>query len=135
MVNFFAILISAIINVAVGSFWYSPALFGSKWMKYVGLTEKDVERDNSRAVAWSYITTFVGNLIMIYALTFFLLASEAVVVWQSMVIAFWIWLGFIAVTNLNSILFERRPHGLYLINTSYYLVVLLIDSIILTVWR
>jgi hypothetical protein len=46
-------------------------------------------------------------------------------------VAFWIWAGFVAPILLGSFLWESKPFTLYLINASYWLVTLLVMSVIL----
>lgn len=42
-INEVAVLVAAIVAAAVGSIWYSPLLFGSLWMKSIGLTLEEGE--------------------------------------------------------------------------------------------
>lgn len=53
--NFYSVLVAAIIPLVVGSFWYSPMLFGKAWMKETGLTEDDLKQ---------------GSMLKIFGLTF-----------------------------------------------------------------
>ena len=55
--------------------------------------------------------------------------------WGGIETAFWLWLGFIATTQLATVLFEQRPLGLYLINVSYQLAGCALAGGILAVWR
>jgi hypothetical protein len=48
---------------------------------------------------------------------------------------FWIWLGFIATSQINSVIWDGRPVKLYLINVGYYLVSYLAMGSILAVWQ
>jgi hypothetical protein len=48
---------------------------------------------------------------------------------------FWLWLGFVVTTNLESVIFEGRPLGLYLISNGYHLVGMLGMGALLAVWR
>jgi hypothetical protein len=48
--------------------------------------------------------------------------------------AFLCWLGFVAFTSINSVTYEHKPVKLYLINTGYQLVSMLIMGAILAVW-
>ena len=48
---------------------------------------------------------------------------------------FWLWLGFVVTTNLETVLFENRPLGLYLISNGYHLVGMLGMGALLAVWR
>jgi hypothetical protein len=49
--------------------------------------------------------------------------------------AFWLWLGFIATTQLATVVFEERKLGLYLINVGYQFVACALAAVILAVWR
>ena len=48
--------------------------------------------------------------------------------------AFLSWLGFVAFTGINSVTYEHKPVKLYLINTGFQLVSMLIMGAILAVW-
>jgi len=60
--------------------------------------------------------------------------SSGANVFAALQVGFWLWLGFIATVMLGTILWEKRPFGLYVLNAGHYLIVLLIMSIILTLW-
>jgi len=45
-----------------------------------------------------------------------------------------VWLGFVATILINPVLFEGKSWTLYLINSGYQLVCLLVAGVILTVW-
>lgn len=45
-VNWIAVIVGAVAAYALGSIWYSPKMFGTKWMQGIGLTEapKDLSK-------------------------------------------------------------------------------------------
>ncbi len=45
-INWIALLVSAIVPLLIGSIWYHPKVFGSAWMKLVGLSEADAQKMN-----------------------------------------------------------------------------------------
>jgi len=47
---------------------------------------------------------------------------------------FWMWVGFVGTVMFNTVLYERRPVALYVLNTGYFLVSLLIGGALLAVW-
>ena len=47
---------------------------------------------------------------------------------------FWLWLGFVATTQLSTVIFEERNFGLYLLNVGYQLVACLVCGAVLAVW-
>ncbi|WP_430400176.1 DUF1761 domain-containing protein [Flavobacterium sp.] len=61
-INFYAILAAALSSFVVGFIWYNPKVFGTIWMKEIGMTDEKAKE---------------GNMLKIFGLTFvfaFLLA-------------------------------------------------------------
>jgi len=44
--NFLAILVAALSSFVVGFIWYNPKVFGTIWMKEIGLTEEQAQKSN-----------------------------------------------------------------------------------------
>jgi hypothetical protein len=132
-INYFAVLIAAVVNMVIGSFWYSSAGFGRLWMAMIGKTEEEI-RAGSKNVSYLYILAFVAALVMSYVLALVIDFAQADTVGEGLSTGFWVWLGFVATVQLGIVLWESKPFKLYLLNTSYYLVSLLIGGIILAVW-
>ena len=49
-------------------------------------------------------------------------------------LAFFLWLGFVATVLLGSVLWEDRPWNLYIFNVAYHLVILLVITVINSLW-
>ncbi len=81
------------------------------------------------------IIAFVTSVVLVYILAHFVQYTGAKGVAGGMQTGFWLWLGFVATTQLATVLFEQRQLGLYLLNVSYQLVGCLICGAILAVWR
>ena len=41
--NYLAIIIAGILNMAIGAAWYSPMLFAKPWMKAMGFDQKAMD--------------------------------------------------------------------------------------------
>lgn len=133
-VNLLAVLVAAIVATAIGGFWYSPVGFGKQWSAFMGWTsKKDIDAMKKGAMQ-SYIWVFVAALVTAYVLAVVLGWAAAVTVADGFQVAFWIWLGFFATTQLGVMLWERKPFKLYAINTGFNLVALLVQGALLTVW-
>ena len=133
-INLLAVLVAAIVGMVVGALWYS-VLFGKTWMKLMGITEaKMKEAQDKGSMSKSYLIAFLGILIMSYVLANFIEFTQATTISEALQVGFWSWLGFIATVSLGSILWECKPVKLYLINVAHQLVVLVLMSIILTLW-
>ena len=132
-INLLAVLVAGIASMVVGALWYSQLLFGKIWMQLMGFNEKKLAEAKKKGMAKSYIITFISSLLTAYILAHFVKYVQAATIADSLVLAFWIWLGFFATTMLGSILWEGKPLKLYVINILHYLVSLSVMSIILTV--
>lgn len=63
--NILAIIVAFIINIAVGSIWYSLPVFGKKWGEYKGVNMEDLNNAGS-AMALSLIGGIVSAVLIYY---------------------------------------------------------------------
>jgi len=137
-INYFAVLVGAIITMGLGFWWYSPMGFGKPWMRLSGINPSAMTSEQKKSMWKTYAMGFIGGLVMVYVLAHVLGISE--IAFGGMTVplalrgAFWVWFGFIATTMLGSVLWEMKPWTLYFINAGYYLVSLLIVSVVLALW-
>src|SRR3989338_1748611 len=131
-INFFAVIIGAVVNMIVGFVWYSPQAFGRQWMKAIGKTQKDFENMKGGANK-AYALSFAGALVMSFVLAHVVYYSGSTNMVEGFIIGFLVWLGFVAPISFNSCLFEKKPLELVLINAGYYLAALIMMSIIISV--
>jgi len=133
IINYLAVLVAAIISMVIGGFWYSPLMFGKKWMELMNISPKDTIDMKKRATP-SYIINFVAALLMAFVLAHFVDYAQAATFIEGLQAGFWVWLGFVATISLGSVLWENKPVTLYAINAGYQLVNLLIMGVILALW-
>ncbi len=133
MVNYLAILVAAIASMIIGGLWYSPILFGKKWLKEMKIEKSDMPEMKKKANK-SYVIMFLSSLVMAYALSRFIILTNTTTLAAGLLIAFLAWLGFLATSLLGSVLWEGKSISLYLINASNYLVTLLVMGAILVSW-
>jgi surface polysaccharide O-acyltransferase-like enzyme len=133
-VNYVAVLVAAILNMAIGALWYSPSVFGRGWMALTGLAPEDVQK-RMAAARRAYSLTFVASFVMAYALARILWYARVETPGGGVAIGLLAWLGFVATTHATNYLFEGRPFRLYSINTGYHLVSLVIMGALLAAWR
>jgi len=130
--NFVAILVAAVIQFFLGAIWYS-FLFVKPWMAAVGHTPKPGERP--KGMVTSMIASFIGNLVLAFILAHVIYWSNANTLHRGLFIGFICWLGFVIAPLLSETMYEKRPYKLFLINSGYWLVSLLIAGGILALWR
>ncbi len=79
--------------------------------------------------------SLVLNLVTAYVFAHMLVTYQATTVSSGLVGAFWVWLGFMLMLGLASVLFERKSWKVLAINQSYHLVGLAVMAIILVLWK
>jgi hypothetical protein len=136
-VNFWAVLVAAIIEMGIGALWYSPVLFARPWMRAMGKTEADMKATGGAASG--YVGSLIASLVSAYILAHFVAYAASftgdVSAWGGVIGGFWAWLGFTAATGITSVLFEGRKWSLYLINAGYYFVAFVVMGALLAVWH
>jgi surface polysaccharide O-acyltransferase-like enzyme len=133
-VNYLAVLVAAVLNMVVGALWYSPALFGKRWMALMGWRPEDAQQRMAGAQK-AYALTFVASLLTAYALARVLAYAQTFTLTGGALIGLLAWIGFVATSQGTNYLFEGRPFRLYTINTGYHLVSLVLMGALLGVWR
>ncbi|MFH1412940.1 MAG: DUF1761 domain-containing protein [bacterium] len=126
-INLWAVFLAGIVSVGIGAIWYSQSVFGKVWMKLSG-------NQACKNMTRSYIIGFLASLVMAYIFASFIFFMGVNTAAAGAAAGFWIWLGFFATTGLGIVLWENKPFKLYLINTIYSLVSLVVMGIILANW-
>jgi len=129
-INYLAVLASTVAFMVLGYVWYSPMLFAKPWQRLMGMTTMG----EKQGMAKLYGLMALGALVTCYVLAHFVYLASAVTVTDALTLGFWVWLGFIAPVMLGSVLWEKKPWMLYIINVGYQLVAILVASTILTLW-
>jgi uncharacterized protein DUF1761 len=130
-----AVIVAALVHYILGGLWYSPLLFGNKFLQIRNFTPQQLEQIQTNGAAKELAIALVTSVVLVYILAHFVQYTKAKTAWGGIETAFWLWLGFIATTQLATVLFEQRPLGLYLINISYQLVGCALAGVILAIWR
>ena len=133
-VNYLAILVAAVASFALGWLWYSPALFAKIWMSEMGMTPEKMAAMPKSGMAKQFSLSFLGGLIMAWVLAVLISRVGANSLIGGLKLGAFVWLGFIATVQMSDILFGGKSKKLYLINTGYNLVSLLLMGVILALW-
>ncbi len=132
-VNILIVLVAAIAGFIISTLWYS-IFFGKKWMKLTGISAEDAEKMKKEGGGKEMVLGFVSTFIMAYVLGYVLSLAGVVDAGGATILAAILWLGFIGTITLGSVLWEKKPFGLYLLNNEHNLLVLIVMSIIITLW-
>ena len=135
-VNYWAVLAAAVASIVLGFIWYGP-LFGRQWLRLSGFSDKQMKKmkeNSQKGMIKTYTVMVIGTLVTSFVLAHFVDYLQALTVGEALSLGFWLWLGFLATSQIGSVLWEQKPVKLYLLNTLYNLVNLCVMAVILTVW-
>jgi hypothetical protein len=133
-INFPLVVSAAGAHFILGGLWYSPYFLGRAWAKEVGIPGQD------KTGIGSYLIAFIGSLVLAFVTAHTVAYLIQVYPRQNrftlgLQTGFWLWLGYIATYALLQVVFEKRTWKLYLINTGYQLVGLLLIGVVLASWQ
>ncbi|MGW2091137.1 DUF1761 domain-containing protein [Promicromonospora sukumoe] len=133
-VNYWAVVVATLSTLVVGSVWYTPRVFGTRWMRLAKVDPKAAEA----AGFWPIVVTVIVSF-----LTAWVLAGAVYISWvfyegsfftASVVTAVLLWIGFTAARFITHDAFEGRPPALTTLNLAHELVTILVMSVIIGVW-
>ena len=132
-VNWWVILVCAVISMIVGFIWYGP-LFGKPWGNMTGWTKEKVAALPQGNMIRSYVLAFIAAFIIAMILALTLAATSSQGVGEGVLTSVILWIGFTGATIGVNMTFQRRPISLYGIEAGYHLVAMIIYSILLSVF-
>ena len=124
------IIAAGISNVIIGMIWYNPSVLGNTWMKLTGLSSEAVEAGKKKMPLMAFIG-MLAAIVMAYVMAHFGIAWGVFDVVGAVELAFWLWIGFIVPATLGVVLWEGKSFKLFAINAGYWLVAMIVASIIL----
>jgi hypothetical protein len=133
-INYWAVLIATASSMVVGSIWYTPKVFGTRWAK---LANVDMDRPGASAVVPIVVTVIVSFI------TAWVLAGATSIAWHfygggyllaALGTGVILWAGFTAARFITHDAFEGRPSSLTVLNIAHELVTIVIMALIIGVW-
>ena len=125
--NWIAIIVAVVVNMALGALWFSPLLFAKPWMAM----RVDKTPPSGTASPMLYVITAVGALVSAITLDWIIGLAGARTLLGGAIIGLYAGLGFVAPAILSDNLFNERPFKLYLIVAGFPVVGLLVMGAIL----
>src|SRR5215510_16173464 len=133
-INYLSVLVSAVLAFAIGGLWYSPFLFANQWVNAHGFTEekvKEMQQSASKAYSGSLVCMVFIALAMAVIAGYLHLALFV----QGLKLGLLAWGGFAFPLGLMATMFSDRRMIVFLIDTGYQLVYLLLMGAIIAVWH
>ena len=131
-INYWAVLVAWAVNIGIGAFWYSPAGFGRLWTKYTGVDMMKMEvKEANKTIGFIALSAAVQAVTLAVILN----SLYADSVWYGLLAGLVLWFGFVAVTTVGTTLYQRLGWKFWWLNSFYFLVVMSINSVLLTLWK
>ena len=131
-INYWAVAAVWLVNVTVGAFWYSPARFGKKWSKLSGVNMMKLpQNEANNAILYVAISAVFQAL----ALAIIFNSLDVTVAANGLVVGLVIWAGLVAATTIGNNFYQRLGWKFWWLTSSYFLVVITINSVILSIWQ
>lgn len=133
-INYWAVLLAMVSSMVVGSIWYTPKVFGTRWAK---LANVDMT-GSAKSAVWPIVTTVIVSFV-----TAWVLAGASAIAWHfyegsffvaAVVTSILLWAGFTAARFITHDAFEGRPTALTTMNIAHELVTLVIMAVLIGVW-
>ncbi|GAA1467275.1 DUF1761 domain-containing protein [Microbacterium thalassium] len=133
-INYWAVILATLSTMIVGTIWYTPKVFGTKWAQLAGV---DMNRSGATAVIPIVVTVFVSFIsawVLAGATTIAWHFYEGSYLWAAVLTGIILWAGFTAARFITHDAFEGRPTNLTVINIAHELVTVVVMAIIIGVW-
>ena len=132
-INYWAVIVAAVVAFVMGGLWYSPILFGRAWMRLRRIDDTAAARTKMRPA--EILAEFARGLVVAAVLAGFVV-HLGVVNWAGAIyLGLAVWIGFQATSIIGSVIHENYPWKLYAIHTGDALAKTLVMAVILGVWR
>ena len=130
-VNYLAVVVAAVVALVIGFIWYSPRVFGTRWMAYLGTAQAQLGNPGPTGM----LVGVVASLLNAWVLALLALNLGGKSVTDGVLLGVLAWLGFMATITAAQISFEKKSWGLWVLNNAHNLLVQVIMAAIVTAWR
>ena len=133
--NWLAVIVGAVIYFALGALWYTPAVFGRRWMRSIGW---DPERTPPQSNPLTYAVPAAAYLVMAIAVGLLAAATGTDTLGEGIVLGLVVGVGLSLMHTLVDATFDPNkpePWTWFAINGTYHTIGLIIVAVIVAVWR
>ena len=133
-INYWAVLVATLAAAIVGSVWYMPKVFGSRWRRLAQVRDPETSSE-----AW---LPLLVSIVLSFLLAWVLAGSVAIAwhfygggyLWSALVTAVTLWAGFTAGRFIVHDVFVGRPSQLTVLNIAHELLLVLVMAVIIGLW-
>jgi multidrug transporter EmrE-like cation transporter len=127
-------LAATLAGMIIGALWYSPLLFMKPWLRLAFKDNPPTDAERKKDMPKAMLGMLIVLLFKVCILGKVLLIMGVSDATTGAQYGLWLGVGFIATSLADSVLFERKPLQLYIINTGYHMVSMTVMGAILGAW-
>jgi surface polysaccharide O-acyltransferase-like enzyme len=131
--NHLAVIVSAVVYFMIGGLWFG-VVFGQAWLNAVGKSVAELQK-TTMPEGVLYTLAFLTSLILCYTLNALLQRGGKQSVGEGVKLGLCLWIGIVATTAGPIFMFSGLSLRLFLLDTGYPLVAMIISGAIIGVWR
>jgi len=131
--NHLAVIVAAVVHFMLGGLWFG-LVFANAWMQAVGKTMEELQR-TTMPEGVLYTLAFIFALIMSYTLNWLLMRSGKQGANEGVKLAIGLWVGIVATTIGPIFMFSGSSLRLFLLDTGFPLVAMIVSGAIIGGWR
>jgi hypothetical protein len=134
-INYLAVLVSAVASMVIGSIWYGP-LFGKKFIQASGMDTWSPEKKEAekKKMGLTYSIQFIASLVMFCSVAKFMGGLGQMTVGGGLMVAFWVWLGFVVPVKLGDAIWGGNM-TMFWLGAGNMLLTLLATGAIIGAWK
>jgi hypothetical protein len=137
-INWLAVVVCVVASMVIGTVWYSPKTLYPAWLAGIGKKESDMPGNDSMGMVWGL--TVLASLVQAVFISLMVTAMGSMTpggatLASGAMAGFWLWLGFVAPTNLVNKLFAGHGLKVWAIEAGNHLVTFVVFGAILGAWR
>lgn len=130
--NLWAVVVTWLIFVVVGAFWYSPKGFGKAWTKLSGVDIMELPGNTAnQAIAYVIGASAVQAFVLGVALN----SMDVGTALEGLGAAVVLWAGFTAATTIGTTFYSGKGWPLWWLNASFFLVTMAASGLLLGGWQ
>lgn len=136
-INYWAVLLGAVLSMVIGSIWYGP-LFGKKWAEILGVNTKDKNqmKEMQESAMPLYFVQFILTLFQVLVLSHLVADTERV---GGIERSLWICAAFVMPTLAGSVMWTNesteKKWSRFLIQLFYYFILFFVFGAVLQFWK
>ena len=132
-INWWPVIIAALLRMVVGSIWFSPAAFVKPWQALTGVTPESMQKGLAKAVIIDLILSLLLSFVLYHAVMY--ATGLKPTIWTGAAVGLVNWLGFVVATHLPLWAYENRPLKLIAIGAGSNLVSMVLMGMFFGLWH